>query len=108
MANPRSAQYAEVNWAVAVHMAPGVPQKVALAGGASAGKAVQAGSTLRIISSTPCQYRVGSGAQVAVADDNDLPANTVEYITLLSTQDNIAFFSAAAGTVKVAVCSGAP
>lgn len=107
MAQPQGYKNAQAVWAVPCSMAPGVPQNAALAGGVSVSVTVAKGCRVRISANIAVQYRVTAGADNAAATDNDLPANTPEYITLLSNQDTISFFSAGAGTAKVAVCAGA-
>jgi hypothetical protein len=89
-------------------MAPGIPNVVTIPAGGSAGVTLATpGVRVRITSSVDCTYRVTKGANTAVSTDNDLPAGTPEYITLLHDQDTVTFYSASAGTAKVAVCAGA-
>ncbi|MGH6629253.1 MAG: hypothetical protein ACREB3_05950 [Burkholderiales bacterium] len=59
---------------------------------------------IRIVGSGAFHYRMGSGsAPTAVATDPMLPANVVEYITLLPGQTHIAIIQDAAATGNVNV-----
>jgi len=82
------------------------PTKIALAGSASASTTLttaQLGSCFRISCTVDCAYRVGTGAQTATIDDNQLPAQVIERVCLYDAYDTIAFFSSAAGSAYVAV-----
>lgn len=67
-----------------------------------------AGSCLRIHCLTDCSYRLGAGAQVALATDIPLPAKVIERECMTSGQDSMAFFCAAAGTCSVSVVAKTP
>ena len=52
---------------------------------ASAGLPFDAGVRVaRVVATTDCHYRVGSGTTAATLNNNFLPANTIEYIHIFS------------------------
>lgn len=106
--NPSAMKYGKSPMSTPAPMAPGIPVNVALAGAASAGTTLAlGGQCVRISCSVACQYRVTAGSSTAVATDNDLPAGTPERFCLTDAQNTITFFSATAGTAKVAIQAGA-
>lgn len=105
---PSGAKTARATFAVPATMAPGIPTNLALTGAASIGTTLATpGVCVRISCSVDCQFRVTSGSSTAVATDNELPAAWPTPFCLLNNQDTITFFSAAAGTAKVAIVAGA-
>lgn len=106
--NPSAMKYGKSPMSTPAPMAPGIPANVALVGTTSAGTTLAiTGQCVRISCSVACQYRVTVGSSTAVATDNELPAGTPERFCLTDTQNTITFFSATAGTAKVAIQAGA-
>lgn len=100
---PWTKQFAPANYVAPASPPPGIPVKLALSGGAtSTSQALTAGTCLRISCTVACAYRVNTGTSTAVADDNQLPANTPERFCLDNLSDHITFFSSAAGSAYVA------
>lgn len=93
--NDQSASGSLAAYAAPSPFAPNVPEKVTLSSGGSASTvSTITGKCLRVSCTAAVSFRAGSGAQTAVADDNQMAASTPETMCLSSTQTTIAFYLA--------------